>query len=82
MTRPVAGVEVGLVNGELIVNPSKEEQRKSSLHLTLAGTKEGILMIEGLSDFLSEETILDALRIGHKVSPYPNRTLDLAAHMT
>ncbi len=68
MTKPVAGVEVGLVDGVLTVNPSKQEMARSPLQLTLAGTKEGILMIEGASDFLSEEIMVDALRLGHKVT--------------
>jgi polyribonucleotide nucleotidyltransferase len=67
MLKPVAGVEVGCINGVLIVNPTKQEMAISTLHLTLAGTKEGILMIEGLSQFLSEEVMVEALTLGHKV---------------
>ena len=40
-----------------------EEEEKSSLHLTIAGTEEGILMIEGQADFLPEETIIEALQV-------------------
>lgn len=67
MLKPIAGVEVGLVNGQLVVNPNKHEMQMSPLQLTLAGTKEGILMIEGASDFLTEEIMVEALALGHKV---------------
>lgn len=66
MVRPVAGVEVGLVDGELVVNPTKQQMKNSTLSLTLAGTKSGILMIEGASDFLTEELMVEALTLGHK----------------
>ena len=59
-----AGVEVGLVNGTLVVNPTKEEMANSTLQLTVAGTKDGILMIEGAADFLPEEIMVDAIKIG------------------
>jgi polyribonucleotide nucleotidyltransferase len=65
MVKPVAGVEVGLVDGTVIINPTKEEMGNSTLQMTLAGTKEGILMIEGVADFLPEETMLAALQAGH-----------------
>ena len=65
MIRPVAGVEVGLINGSFVVNPTLQEMRNSSMHLTLAGTQDGILMIEGAAHFLPEETIMSALKVGH-----------------
>ena len=66
MVKPIAGVEVGIVDGVVKVNPSRAEMDKSPLQLTVAGTKDGILMIEGLSDFLSEEIMVSALTLGHK----------------
>lgn len=66
MIKPIAGVEVGIVDGVVKVNPSRAEMDKSPLQLTVAGTKDGILMIEGLSDFLSEEVMVEALSLGHK----------------
>eukprot|EP00597_Dinobryon_sp_UTEXLB2267_P006313 CAMPEP_0170079124 /NCGR_PEP_ID=MMETSP0019_2-20121128/15589_1 /TAXON_ID=98059 /ORGANISM="Dinobryon sp., Strain UTEXLB2267" /LENGTH=821 /DNA_ID=CAMNT_0010292435 /DNA_START=140 /DNA_END=2602 /DNA_ORIENTATION=+ len=65
MIRPVAAVEVGLVEGQLMVNPTKQQMANSTLSLTIAGTKEGILMIEGAADFLPEELMVTALKIGH-----------------
>lgn len=65
MSKPVAGVELGLVEGVLTVNPTKQQMANSTLQLTVAGTKDGILMIEGAADFLSEETMMEALKLGH-----------------
>lgn len=65
MVKPIAGVEIGLVDGKLVVNPTKDEKANSTLALIIAGTKDGILMIEGEADFLPEETMVDALTIGH-----------------
>jgi 3' exoribonuclease family, domain 2 len=64
MSKPVAGVEIGLVNGVLTVNPTKAEMAESSLQLTVAGTKDGILMIEGAANFLPEEIMVEALKLG------------------
>lgn len=64
--KPVAGVEVGLIDNEIVVNPTKQQQANSTLQLTIAGTKDGILMIEGFSDFVTEEIFLEALQKGHE----------------
>jgi polyribonucleotide nucleotidyltransferase len=64
--KTVAAVRVGYVDHEFIVNPTIHEQEKSKLNLVLAGTHEAILMIEGGSNFLSEEQILTAIEKGHK----------------
>lgn len=63
--KPVAAVRVGFVNNELILNPSEEQLKSSRLDLILAGTEDAILMIEGFSDYLSEEEILKAIEFGH-----------------
>lgn len=56
LTKPVAAVEVGMdrATGAYIVNPTKDEQADSPLIMTLAGTADGVLMIEGAADFLTE----------------------------
>lgn len=75
MVRPVAAVEVGLVDGQLVVNPTKQQMQNSTLTLTLAGTKSGILMIEGAANFLPEELMVEALTMGHRAigaTPNPN----------
>jgi len=66
MTKPIAGVEVGLVDGELVINPLKSQMANSTLHLTIAGTKDGILMIEGAANFLPDEMMIKALKFGHE----------------
>lgn len=65
LIKPIGGVRVGLINGEFIINPTVEEQKKSQLDLILAGTEDAILMIEGYADFLTEEQLLDAVEEGH-----------------
>lgn len=65
LLKPVGAVRVGFINGNYIINPTIEEQKKSRLDLLLAGTDEGILMIEGYCDFLTEEQILEAVNEGH-----------------
>jgi polyribonucleotide nucleotidyltransferase len=66
LIKPVGAVRVGHVEGKLIVNPTVEEMSRSRLDLILAGTDEAILMIEGYSDFLTEEEILEAIDEGHE----------------
>lgn len=63
---PIAGVQVGYVDGRFIINPTKEEQEKSLLELTVAGTKEAINMVESGAKELSEDIMLEALLLGHQ----------------
>ncbi len=63
---PAAGVNVGRVNGKLIINPTSEENALSDIHLTVAGTKHAINMVEAGANEVSEEDILDALLFGHE----------------
>lgn len=63
--KPIGAVQVGLIDGEFVVNPTIEEMKKSRLDLMVAGTEEALLMIEGYCDFLSEEQILEAVEEGH-----------------
>jgi len=63
---PIAGVQVGRVDGKFIINPTVAEKEKSDLNLTVAGTKEAINMVEAGADQLDEETMLDALMFGHE----------------
>lgn len=62
---PIAGVQVGYVNGAFVINPSQEELEASTLDLTVAGTKEAINMVESGAKELSEEIMLEALLKGH-----------------
>ena len=63
---PIAGVKVGRVDGEFIINPTPEELEKSELELTVAGTKEAINMVESSAKQVSEEVMLEALMFGHE----------------
>ena len=63
---PIAGVKVGRVNGEFIINPTPEECEVSELELTVAGTKEAINMVESSAKQVSEEVMLEALMFGHE----------------
>ncbi len=63
---PIAGVKVGHVNGEFIINPTPAELELSDLDLTVAGTKDAINMVEAGSKEVSEELMLEALMFGHE----------------
>ena len=63
---PIAGVKVGRVNGEFIINPTPDELEQSDLDLTVAGTKYAINMVEAGAKEVSEEDMLEALMFGHE----------------
>ena len=63
---PVAGVVVGKIDGELKINPTTDEMEKSTINLTVAGTKDAINMVESGSKEVSEEEMLEALMFGHE----------------
>ena len=63
---PIAGVKVGRVNGEFIINPTPDELEESDLDLTVAGTKYAINMVEAGAKEVSEEDMLEALMFGHE----------------
>lgn len=63
---PVAGVIVGRVNGELIINPTAEQMEMSDINLTVAGTKDAVNMVEAGSKEVSEKDMIEAIMFGHK----------------
>ena len=63
---PVAAVIVGMVDGELIINPTLEQLHKTDMHIAIAGTKDAIMMVEGSANQVPEETILEAILFGHE----------------
>jgi len=65
-TTPIAAVRVGLLNGQLIANPTTAEQKTSLLNLVVAGSEDAIVMIEAGSLAVSEEAVADALQFGHE----------------
>lgn len=63
---PIAGIKVGRINGEFIANPDIEQSQKSDINLIVAGSKNGVIMVEGSADIVSEEEMLEAIYFGHK----------------
>ncbi|MBR6723977.1 MAG: polyribonucleotide nucleotidyltransferase [Erysipelotrichaceae bacterium] len=63
---PIAGVKVGYVDGEFVVNPTVEQLSRSEIDLTVAGTKEALNMVEAGAHEVSEDLMLDALMFGHE----------------
>ncbi|HUO77432.1 MAG TPA: polyribonucleotide nucleotidyltransferase, partial [Thermodesulfovibrionales bacterium] len=62
---PVAAVKVGLLNGELIVNPDLIESENMELNIVVAGTEDAVIMVEGGASEVSEKILLDAIEYGH-----------------
>ncbi|HNZ29135.1 MAG TPA: polyribonucleotide nucleotidyltransferase, partial [Candidatus Goldiibacteriota bacterium] len=63
---PVGAVRVGRINGELIVNPTMDQQLDSDLNITVAGTIDAITMVEGETDVVSEADLIKALGLAHE----------------
>lgn len=75
---PVAGVTVGYVNDEYVLNPTKEQQENSKIYLSVAGTKDAITMVEAWSNEVSEEQMLGAILFGHEnIKNICERQLDI-----
>ena len=74
---PVAAARIGYENGEFILNPKIGHE--TDLNLTIAGTKDGVLMVESGAKELSDETMLEALKFGHNAfQPIVNMIIELA----
>jgi polyribonucleotide nucleotidyltransferase len=63
---PTAAVNVGRVDGRLIVNPTLAEREASDMHVTVSGTKEAVMMVEASALEVPEEEVLDAIMFGHE----------------
>src|SRR5438445_10678765 len=63
--KPIACVRVGLLDGQLVANPTVAEQKKSLLNIVVAGSEEAIVMVESGALEVSEEAVVDALEFGH-----------------
>ena len=63
---PIAGVTVGLIDGEFAINPNAEDMKRSKIHLVVAGTSDAINMVEAGAYEVSEEIMLDAMMFGHE----------------
>ena len=63
---PTAAVNVGLVNGEIVINPTEEQRNISDLNLTVAGTAEKVAMIEAGANEVPDDVMLEAIKKGHE----------------
>jgi polyribonucleotide nucleotidyltransferase len=63
---PIAGVTIGMVDNELVVFPDTQQMEQSDLNLTVAGTREAIMMVEGGANEVDEDTMLKALNLAHE----------------
>ncbi len=62
---PTGSVQVGRVNGEIIINPNSEQREISDINLTVSGTKDAIMMVEAGAKFVTEQVMLEAILKGH-----------------
>ncbi len=63
---PIGAVRIGLINGELVVNPTYQQMQASELDLIVAGTREAVVMIEAGAKQVPEERILEAIKLAHE----------------
>ncbi len=76
---PVGAARVGYVNGAFVLNPTMDQAKDSALDLVVAGTSEGVLMVESEAKELSEQVMLDAVTFGHQsFQPVIDAIIDLA----
>jgi len=64
--KAIAGVRVGLVNGQLVANPTYAEQKASLLNIVVVATEDAIVMVEAAAQEVTEETVLEALQFSHE----------------
>ena len=76
---PIAGARVGVVDGEFVLNPTTEQMQSSALDLVVAGTSQGVLMVESEAQELPEQQMLDAVMFGHRgFLPVIDTVIDMA----
>jgi polyribonucleotide nucleotidyltransferase len=76
---PIGAARVGMIDDKFVVNPTIDEMKSSNLDLVVAGTNEGVLMVESEAKELSEDKMLEAVNLGHeKIKPVINAIIDLA----
>ncbi len=63
---PIGGISVGLVDGEIVLNPTLEQRRRNDLDLTVAGTMDKVVMIEAGANEVDDDTMLKAIITGHE----------------
>jgi len=76
---PIGAIKIGMIKDKFILNPTINEIKESTLDLVVAGTNEGVLMVESEAKELSEEKMLEAVNLGHeKLKPVINAIISLA----
>ena len=76
---PIGGCRVGLVDGDYVLNPTYEQRASSTLDMVMAGTRDGVLMVESEASELSESQMLGAVTFGHEaIAPVIDAIVDLA----
>ena len=65
---PISGVSVGMVDGQFVINPTAEQQKKSRMAVTVASTDKKVAMIEAGADQVTDEEMFDAIMFGHKAN--------------
>jgi len=76
---PIGAARIGWINGEYVLNPTVEQMEETELDLVMAGTHEGVLMVESEAKELSEEIMLGAVNFGHDaIKPVIDAIIDLA----
>jgi polyribonucleotide nucleotidyltransferase len=63
---PVAGVRVGYIDGEYVVNPTKDQLQISGMEIMIAGTRDAVVMVEGGADNLTEDVVMEGIFYGHE----------------
>jgi polyribonucleotide nucleotidyltransferase len=63
---PIAAVRVGRIDGQLIANPTNEQQEQSDVEIVISGSRDAVMMVEGESNFLSEAEMLEVIFFGHE----------------
>ncbi len=63
---PIAGIKVGRIDGQFVANPTIDQMEESDIELVVAGSKTGVVMVEGGADIVSEKEMLDAIFFGHE----------------
>ena len=78
---PIGAARVGFLDGKIVINPTLEQTEKSNLDLVVAGTQEGVLMVESEAKELSEDVMLNAVMEGHRsFQPVIEAIIALAEH--
>ena len=82
LEKTIAGVRVGLVDGQYVVNPTFPQRKQSRLDLIVAGSKDGIVMVEAGAQEVSEEEVVQALEVAHAAIKRPVRRHRCAGRRT